>query len=239
MLSDLRFRFRALFKRSTMERDLDDELRFHLERETEKLVSAGIPRAEAERRAHLSFGGLDRIKDDARDARGIELLDMLRQDLRYAWRGLRAKPGFAAAVVITLALGIGANTAMFSIVDRLLFRPPAYLLDAPRVHRVFLSWISDGQTSVDRSLHYTRYQDLTRWTTSFDKTAVAGCRTAAIGDGAAARDMTICGTSASFFDLFDAKPVIGRLFSADDDRTPAGAPVAVLSYAYWQSRFGG
>src|SRR5690242_2452711 len=122
MISELLFRLRALFRRDAMERELDDELRFHLERETEKLMRLGLSRDDATRQARLTFGGIERIKDDTRDARGIALLETIAQDLRYAARGLRAKPGFTAAVVLTLGLGIGANAAMFGLVDRLMFR---------------------------------------------------------------------------------------------------------------------
>src|SRR5689334_7175452 len=96
MLSDLRFRLRAVFNRRAMERDLDNEVRFHLEQETKKLVARGISPGEAARQAVLSFGGVNRIKDDARDARGVALWDSLRQDVGYAWRGLWARPGFTA-----------------------------------------------------------------------------------------------------------------------------------------------
>src|SRR6185295_4727498 len=176
ILADLRFRLRALFQRDAVERELNDELRFHIEREVEKHVEAGIPREEAERRARLSFGGLDRIKDDSRDARGLSLIDVLTQDLRYAARGLKAKPGFTVAVVLTLGLGIGANAAMFRVVDRLLFRPPPYLADAAATHRVYLQWMQDGKTRIDHGIQYTRYLDIERATSSFDLAAVFATR---------------------------------------------------------------
>src|SRR5437868_2960874 len=124
--SDVRYRLRALVRRADVERELDDELRFHLAREAERYEQLGYSRAEAERRARLAFGGVDRAKEESRDGRGTIWLDTVMQDLRYAMRGLRRTPLFAAGVVLTLALGIGANAAMFGIIDELLFRPPAY-----------------------------------------------------------------------------------------------------------------
>jgi putative ABC transport system permease protein len=239
MLSDLLFRLRALFRRDVVERELDDELRFHVEHEAEKYVRQGLPRADAERRARIAFGGLDRIKDDARDARGITLIDSLLQDLRYAWRGLRSRPGFTTAVVLTLGLGIGANTAMFGIVDRLLFRPPSYLVAPDRVHRVYLGWTTDGRPRVERTTEYARYQDLTRWTSSFERAAAVAYRQLAIGAGDDAHEMTVAAMSATFFGFFNARPALGRFFGADEDHTPTGAQVAVLGYGFWRSGYGG
>ncbi len=170
---------------------------------------------------------------------GTATIDALLQDLRYAWRGILANPGFSAAVVITLALGIGANTAMFGIVDRLLFRPPAYLRRPGEVNRVYLSWTGSDGDRTDRAIEYTRYADLTRWTTSFDQAAVAAYRPVAVGIGEDAREMTVAGVSASFFDLFDAVPAAGRFFGPAEDHTPVGEPVAVLAYDFWQSHDGG
>src|ERR1043166_2371691 len=116
--SDLRYRLRALVRRDAIERDLDDELRFHLDHEIDKHVRAGLPRADAVRRARLDFGGLSRIKDDTRDSHGVALLDHLARDVRYALRGLRTHPLFSVVVILTLALGVGVNAAMFSVVDR-------------------------------------------------------------------------------------------------------------------------
>src|SRR4029079_16797524 len=99
MLSDLRFRLRAIFRRYAMERELDDELRFHIERETDKYVSAGMPLEEAQRKARIAFGGVGRFKEETREARGIALIEQITQDLRYALRGLRMRPAFTAAIV--------------------------------------------------------------------------------------------------------------------------------------------
>ncbi|HEY4302957.1 MAG TPA: ABC transporter permease [Gemmatimonadaceae bacterium] len=166
-------------------------------------------------------------------------LDSLRQDIRYAVRGLRMKPAFAGAVVLTLALGIGANTAMFGIVDQLLFRPPPMLKNADRVHRVYTYETYRGKESAGSVSRYARYVDLTKWTTSFDRTAGYSARDLAVGVGDAAREMRIGVVSASFFEFFDAPPVLGRYFTAAEDQTPAGQPVVVLSYPMWQSEYGG
>jgi predicted permease len=239
MLADLRYRLRALFDRRAMERELDEELRFHVEREAEKYRRAGVAPDEAMRRARLAFGGVERIKDDARDSRGLVTLDGLRQDVRFAWRGLRSHPGFAVAVVVTLGLGIGANAAMFDIVDRLLFRPAPYLADAGHAHRVYLRYQATLGEQIDRNIEYTRYADLVRWTTSFDRVAAFAYRQAAIGGGVEAREMAVAAVSANFFDFFAIRPALGRFFLPDEDRTPTGEHVAVLSYPFWQTRFGG
>ena len=237
MLSDLFYRLRAILQRGAMERELDDELRFHLERETEKHIRAGMNTEDASRHARIAFGGIERVKDESRDARGVALLDAMSQDLRYAIRGLRAKPGFTAAVVLTLGLGIGANAAMFGVVDRLMFRSPTYLQDPGRVNRVFLFWTTHGKETSDRSFEYTRYADLARWTTSFDRVAAFAQRVLAVGSGDDARETQVATVSATYFDFFDARPALGRYFVAGEDTVPAGAPVAVLSYGFWQRRF--
>ncbi len=237
--SDIRYRLRAVFRRRAVERELDDEVAFHLERETEKLVATGLSRAEAYRHARLAFGGVDRIKEESRDARGISWLQMLGQDLRYAVRGLRNSPGFTAAVVGTLALGIGANAAMFGIVDRLLFRTPAFLEEPGRVHRVYLETQHRGQAITNSSIPYTRYLDLQRWTSSLERMGAVFSLRTAVGTGDDAREMSVLAMSASVWDFFDGPPVLGRYFREAEDVPPEGAPVAVLSHGLWQSRYGG
>ena len=161
------------------------------------------------------------------------------QDIKYAVRGLRKKPGFTIAVVLTLALGIGANAAMFGIVDRLLFRAPSFMKQPDRVHRVYLVRTFDGKENYGGWFQYTRFKDLTRWTSSFDVTAAMSDPQMAMGVGDNAREVRIGAVSASFWALFDARPVAGRYFTAAEDTTPLGATVVVLSYPFWQSRYGG
>ncbi|HEX8724968.1 MAG TPA: ABC transporter permease, partial [Gemmatimonadaceae bacterium] len=165
--------------------------------------------------------------------------DVISRDLRYAMRGLRAKPGFTIAVVLTLALGIGANAAIFSAVDRLLFRPPPLLAEPGLTHRVYLASTYRGKEFINGSVQYARYVDLTKWTHTFARTAEFTERDLAIGVGNDAREMKVGAVSASFFGFFDAPPALGRYYTAAEDSPPRGAPVVVISYAMWQSRYGG
>lgn len=167
------------------------------------------------------------------------MIDSFWQDLAYAVRGLRAKPAFTTAVILTLALGIGANAAMFSLVDRLLFRPPALLKTPDRVHRIYAATTFRGKERIGTGGQYARYVDFAKWTSSFDRIAGVTERDIAVGVGDASREMRIGIVSASFFDFFDAPPALGRYFRADEDTPPNGAPVAVASYARWQTEYGG
>ena len=239
LLSDFRYRLRAVFSRGAIERELDDELRFHMEREVEKYVAAGMSRDAAMRQARIAFGGVNRVKDDARDARGISWLEILMQDTRYALRGLRARPGFTAAVVVTLGLGIGANAAMFSIIDRVMLRPPAYLRDPGAVSRLYLTSTFRGEEIMSRSSEYKTYLDIKGASSTWSQIAAFQNRPMAVGFGAETSEMMVGVASAAYFDFFDARPVLGRFYTAQEDSLPAGERVAVLSYNYWQTQFGG
>jgi predicted permease len=164
-------------------------------------------------------------------------LESLKQDLTYAIRGLRMKPGFTIAVVTTLGLGIGANAAMFGIVDRLLFRPPHLMKDPSTAHRVYLYQTFRG-TERTCCGQYARYKDLQRWTTSFSSIAGYSQRDLAVGIGDAAREMHVGVVSSAFFGFFDAPPELGRYFTPAEDSTPDGAPVAVLTHSMWETHYG-
>ena len=166
-------------------------------------------------------------------------LENIWQDVRYAFRGLKRSPAFAATVIATLGLGIGANAAMFDVVDRLMFRPLSYLRDPGSVRRIYWQTDNRGTTRTTQTTYYTRYLDLQRWTHSFSQLAAFSERNLAIGDGELARERRVGAVSAAFFQFFNARPALGRFFTADEDVTPRGADVAVLSYAFWQSEFGG
>jgi putative ABC transport system permease protein len=240
LISEIRFRLRALFRRNELEQELDTELSFHLEKEAEKLSAIGYPPEEASRRAHAAFGAVQGTKDDARDARGISLIDSLVQDLRYALRGLRRRPAFTLGVVLTLGLGIGANAAMFGIVDRLLFRPPLGLKDPETAHRVFIHRLTqDRRPRTDRNFGFRRYLDLQRSTRSFESFAAFQTRTLALGEGSETHEVKVTVASASYFSFFDVRPALGRFYGPAEDSVPAGSPVVVLGHGYWQSHFGG
>jgi predicted permease len=237
--SDLRYRLRALFRRAAVERELDEELRFHLEREAAKYRTQGVAADEAMRRARLAFGGVEVVKEASRDGRGLALIEQIARDLRYAIRALRRSPGFTLAVILTLGLGIGINAAMFGIVDRLLFRAPPFLRHPELVHRVYLRWDDRGELKTETTLEYTRYLDLRRWGTAFDEMAGYSVRPLPVGTGTDARELGVATVSATLFDFFDAQPALGRFFTAEEDSVPVGALVAVLGYGFWQTQYGG
>ncbi|MGQ0764277.1 MAG: ADOP family duplicated permease [Gemmatimonadota bacterium] len=166
-------------------------------------------------------------------------LDALRQDIRYALRGLRRSPSFAITVVLTLGLGIGANTAMFGILDRLMLRPFPFLREHDQVHRVYVQSTFRDERNTQGVAQYTTYLDLRNHTTSFSQYAGFATWTLAVGSGAESRERPVGAVSAAFFDFFDVTPARGRFFLAAEDTTPVGAPVSVVSYDFWQNEMGG
>ena len=237
-----------LGRAADVEREVDEELRFHLDLAARELVARGLPEVDARREAERRFGDVRATRavlvatDRGRVAseRRADWWGAFRQDLRYAVRGLRMKPGFTAAVVLTLGLGIGANATMFGIVDRLLLKPPAYLADAGRVHRVwFVRRTSEGKDFAGTNTSYRRYHDLASDTTHFDVIASFVDPSVAVGVGTDAQERHVLGVTASYWRLFAMRPVVGRFFTSEENREPTGTPVAVLGYDYWRSAYAG
>jgi putative ABC transport system permease protein len=219
-------------------RDLAEELAFHRDAIERDLIARGYSAGDARDTARRMMGNETRTCEDARGVWLWPWLEAIWQDAKVTLRGLGRSPAFTAGVMLTFALGVGANAAMFSLIDRMMFRPPAYMRDAASVHRVYLYRMRDG---VERAtgVVYPRHADLARFTTSFSDVAAHSLRRLAVGVGQDARERPIGVVSASFFTFFDAPPAAGRYFDASEDRPPAGAAVAVLSYAMWQARYAG
>lgn len=232
MWSRFRSWLRATLRRSRAERDMDAELRFHIEACAADLVRNGVPRPEALRRARLEFGAVERVKEEAREARGLRWFDTLRQDFRYAARTLRRSPGFTVVAALTLALGIGANTAIFSVVYGVLLEPLPYR-DAGRLILLNETTPRVGVVSVS----YPNFLDWRAQSSQFSKMAAVcgvGFNLSGVSQPEAISGQAVSG---NFLSLLGMKPLLGRDFDPSEEKTGA-APVAMLSYSLWQSHFG-
>src|SRR5262245_33080637 len=218
--------------------ELEEELSFHREQIRQDLIAEGMPAADAETAARWEMGNATRAREESRGVWLWPVLEGLAQDAKATLRSLRASPAFTAGVLLAFAVGVGANAAMFSLVDRLMLRPPPMMRDPASVHRVYLYRMRDG---VERETggQVPRHADLVRFTSSFSDIAAHSLRRLAVGVGQDAREMRIGVVSAPFFTFFDAPPAAGRYFGAAEDGPAEAAPVAVLSYATWQARYAG
>ena len=227
---------RAVLRRSRMESEMDAELRFHIEAYAEDLVRNGVPRAEAMRRARIEFGGIERAKEECRDARGTNFVESLIQDLRYGLRMLRRFPGFTLVAAFSVALGIGANTAVFSVVSTVLLSPLPYA-DADRL--VLVKYRTIQPRSGPFELTPASYLELRRANKSFE--GIADFTASDFNSsGGVDQPERLSGqmVSPSFFSVLKVSPLIGRGFTDDDEKD--GAPrVAILSYGLWQRHYGG
>ena len=227
-------RAREVLDRRGFEDELDEEIRYHLDREAQRLEAAGVPPAEARRRALRAFGGVDRVKEETRAGAGVPLVDTFLRDVRYALRGLRRSPGFAAATILTLALGVGATTAIFSVVDGVLLEPLPY--PAPdRLVRMVEQNAPDNRwnLSVVDFLAVRERGDL------FDAVAARheASRTAAFTGHGRPEEIEVGRVTAGWFEVLGVEPAEGRGFRPGEDA--AGAePVVVLSSAFRDRVFG-
>jgi macrolide transport system ATP-binding/permease protein len=232
MFSDLLIRLRSLFRRTAVEVELDEELRFHLENQVEKYIQSGLTREEATRRTRLDFGGVDQIKEDCREARGVSLVETLAQDLRFGLRILRKSPGFSAVAVVTLALAIGANAVVFSILNALVLRP----VNVPQGQNLYM--IERGKDRAP-SNSYLDYLDLRDRNRSFNGLIAYEMAPAGLDINGNPSSIWLYEASGNYFDELGIQPYLGRFFHSSDEHGPDSAPYIVLSYAYWKSHFQG
>ncbi|HLK66359.1 MAG TPA: ABC transporter permease [Bryobacteraceae bacterium] len=242
-LDKIRLRLRSLFARQNIERELDDELRFHLEQLIQEELAAGVPPREAHKSALRKMGGVSQFQEACRDMRRLNLIDDFKKDLRYAGRSLRRNPGFAALAVLVMALGIGANTAVFSVVNAVLLRPLAYR-DPDRIVTLSGARTSDadgGAHPPHNQLAPVSGPDFLDWhdrSSSFEAMAYYRTRETSVMRGSTAEYAQVTMVSAEFFSVFAVEPLVGQFPMAND--VEQGSRVAVMiSHDYWQGRFGG
>jgi predicted permease len=254
MLNKLGLRLRALFFKSRMENELEEELQFHLEKEIKRNIARGMSPEEARYAALRSFGGIERVKQESRDVRGIRLLEEMWQDLRYSARTLSKQPGFLLVTAVVLALGIGANTAIFSVIDVVMLR--SLPVDEPERLALFGHGqelgITDGLSDRNWELFsYPFYRELRNHNQSIsdlgfsDVAAVNSIAKDVYGvvnmnggsnDGEPIDAQLVSG---SYFSTLGVKALLGRTLTDADDRIPGGHPVAVASYSWWERKFNG
>jgi len=227
-------RLYALFHRGAVERDLADELRDHIEREIEENVARGMTLVEARRKAILAMDGIERSKEECREARGVRLLEDLLQDLHYGARMLRKNPGYAALAIITLGLGIGANTASFSVINTVMLRPLPY----PSPDRlVTLSEVARQRGREESmSVSWQDYQDWRKQAKSFQYLGVFRGQNLTLTGMEHAERLVGAMVSADVLNATGIRPLLGRTFVNEED-APGAAPAAMLSERLWRSRF--
>jgi len=232
----LYMRARSLFGRSRLEDELSGELRFHLEEQIRENLAAGMPPGEARRAALADIGGLDQVKEACRDSRSVTLAENAWRDLRYALRVLARTPAFTAVAILSLALSIGANTAIFSFVNAILLKT----LPVPDPHRLAIVTRHNDQLGWDiNTFSYPMYRELARQMRSFS--GALAYRGMPMNLTAGNQTERISGelVSGTYFRVLGVHPALGRLLDDGDDGVEGGHAVCVISYRLWQERFGG
>lgn len=227
-------RLRSLFYTARVERELSDELRFHLEKLIEQNLGKGMAPEKARYAALRELGGVEQLKEECRDMRRVNFIETLFQDLRYGLRQLRRNPGFTAVAIITLALGIGANTAVFSLVNAVLLR----MLPVTNPEQlVRLTWVARNYGD-DEFFSYPTYELLADYNKTLSGLiafhSLGNVDFVTNGQAALAKGQAI---SSNYFTMLGVKPALGRTLLPQDDASPAGNAVAVISYEYWTRRF--
>ena len=230
----LRLHLRSLLRRSRVEEELDEELRFHLERLTEEHIAAGMAPGDARYAALREMGGLDQRKEECRDARGVALFDELRQDVRYALRGLRKSPGFTTVGILSLALGIGANTTIFTFVNAVLLRPLPY----PGSERLVILRERPLGAEGTVSVHPLNFLEWRARAGSFEALALVQTPPLNVIGANGAEQIARVQTTSELFRVFGVGPTWGRVFTPEETE-PGNHDVVILGHGFWQRWFGG
>src|SRR5215467_9524447 len=232
-------RLRSLFRWAQADQELDDELGDHIERRTDEYAAQGMTQEEAYRRARLDLGGIEQTKENCRDARRVNWVQDFVQDLRFSLRTLCKSPGFTAVVILTLALGIGASTAIFSVVNAVLLRPLSYP-NHDRLVRIGETHPRNGcgLCGTLGNATYANFNDLERAATTVEN--IASFREWVFNLTGEGEPEQVRGAlvSGNFFAAFGSRPTLGRMIAPEEDAPGGDNHVAVLSYALWQRRFG-
>jgi len=222
----------SIFRRRRLYNDLREEMRLHLEERTEQLVHEGMSRREAEQAARRAFGNRTVLEERSREVWQWPTLESIGADVRYALRQLRRSPGFAVTAVSTLALGIGANAVVFSLVDSLVFKP----MNVPGGKNMYTI---ENRRGGFPGQSYPDYLDLRDRSHSFAGMLVCEISTAGLDSDGNPAPIWLYTASGNYFDVLQVQPYLGRFFHASNERGPNSAPYLVLSYAYWSSHFQG
>jgi predicted permease len=227
-----------LFRKAKLDQEMDEEMRSHIEMRTQANIEAGMKPEEARYAALRNFGGMDQVKEVCRDLRGVGWIETLWQDVRFGLRLFRRNPGFAAVAVATFALGIGANTSIFTIADQVLLRalpvkaPGSLVIVVPEGKHIGASWGA-------QVISYPMFKDFQQQNDIFAGVLCRGTETVAMSDKGEAERVEIELASANYFDVLGVRPGLGRTFVPDDETAPGANPVVVLEHDYWRIRFGG
>src|SRR5256714_11043325 len=225
----LRLRFRSLFRKEHAEKELSDELRFHLEKLSEEKVARGMTKEEARYAALRELGGVEQTKEECRDMRRVNYIESFVQDVRYGLRMLAKNPGFTTVAVIALALGIGANTAIFSVVNTVLLRPLPY--KAPE--RLVMVWEENSKQGYPQdtpaAANYVDWRDQNHVFAAMAAITEISFNLTGIGDPERIDGQRV---SASLFPLLGVEPQLGRAFRPEEDK-PGANQVVIMSHGLW------
>ncbi len=209
---------------------MEEELRSHIQHRADDLERSGMDRAKAERRARIEFGGYVRFKEESHEAMGGNFFETLMQDVRFALRVLRKSPSFTIVAVVTLALAIGANAVVFSLLNALILRP----LDVPRPESLYTI---EHASDISLTFSYPDYVVLRDHNRSFDGLAAYNNSRVGLDTGSNPSSAFVDEVTGNYFDVFGIRPYLGRFFHSADERGSNSAPYIVLNYAYWRTHF--